>query len=471
MRAADALARAIVLATIAGSGADAFGADPPNLPLPDVTVTAPPITPPWKKWSPYIGNPRVEETKWPDIPCNNSRIASGAASACKAGPPLNPPAIGVSQGNPSIQVSNCRIAHDLVMTNDGNLKIEADVMVFDATYVSAIRYQHRGRFVEAGYGDLREDFPDMNQMTREGNNWRNFVEAGDLSGSVWFASQWHADLSILSVIRDGVLNALFLSYRGSPGVAFLPWQQPIEQSFVAPLWTLSIEFYGSMIVLGLCGFARRSRAWWWAVVLLGAIFTVRSAYICFFIGHLLATFRRAERPAPARKLLPVFSIALGVVLCVLAEVWQPQWLRSLCADPTYFLLPGPFAPVQQKTFGAILVLIGIIDLEVARRFLSSPWLVRCSKLSFPLYLIHWPILFGPAAALFLLLNGIVGIELARVGAIVVGIGLAFVCSIFFLPVDRRALELSRRLRKRMSDVRHEALGVTTAGANPIAAAE
>ena len=297
------------------------------------------------------------------------------------------------------------------------------------------------------------------------------VEAGDLSGSVWFASQWHADLSILSVIRDGVLNALFLSYRGSPGAAFLPWQQPIEQSFVAPLWTLSIEFYGSIVVLGLCWCARRSRALWWSVFVLGAIFTVRSAYICFFIGHLLATFRRAERPAPARKLLPVFSIALGVVLCVLAEVWQPQWLRSLCADPTYFLFPGPFAPAQQKTFGAILVLIGIIDLEVARRFLSSPWLVRCSKLSFPLYLIHWPILFGPAAALFLLLNGIVGIELARVGAIVVGIGLAFVCSIFFLPVDRRALELSRRLRKRMSDVRHEALGVTTAGANPIAAAE
>jgi peptidoglycan/LPS O-acetylase OafA/YrhL len=221
------------------------------------------------------------------------------------------------------------------------------------------------------------------------------VEAGDLSGSAWFASQWHADLSILSVIRDGVLNALFLSYRGSPGVAFLPWQQPIAQSLVAPLWTLSIEFYGSMIVLVLCGFARRSRALWWAVVLLGAIFTVRSAYICFFIGHLLATFRRAERPAPASRLPPVFSITLGVALCVLAEVWQPLWLRSLCADPTYFLFPGPFAPVQQKTFGAILVLIGIIDLEMARGFLSRPWLVRCSKLSFPLYLIHWPILFGP----------------------------------------------------------------------------
>src|SRR5580693_3421316 len=30
-------------------------------------------------------------------------------------------------------------------------------------------------------GLLREDFPDMDQMTREGNNWRNFREAGDLS--------------------------------------------------------------------------------------------------------------------------------------------------------------------------------------------------------------------------------------------------------------------------------------------------
>ena len=298
------------------------------------------------------------------------------------------------------------------------------------------------------------------------------VAAGNLSGSTWLASQWNTDVSILSVIRDGAVNALLLGYRGFPGVAFLaPWQQPIEQSFVAPLWTLSIEFYGSMIVLGLCWFAGRSRVLWWSAVVLGAIFTVRSAYVCFFIGHLLATFRRAERPAPVSDLLPIFLISFGVLLCVLAEVWQQQWLRSLCADPTYFLFPGQSAPMQQKTFGAILVLIGIIDLEVARRFLSRPWLVARSKLSFPLYLIHWPILFGPAAALFLLLNDNVGIELARVCAIVVGIGLAFVCSIFFLAVDRRALELSRGLRMRMSDARHDTPGVTMAGVNPVAAAE
>jgi peptidoglycan/LPS O-acetylase OafA/YrhL len=298
------------------------------------------------------------------------------------------------------------------------------------------------------------------------------VPAGDLSGSAWFASQWNTDVSILSVIRDGTINALFLGYRGLPGVAFLePWQQPVEQSLVAPLWTLSIEFYGSMIVLGLCWCARRSRALWWSVVLLGAIFTIRSAYICFFIGHLLAALDRAERPAPVSKLLPMFSVMFGVFLCVLAEVWQPQWLRSLCADPTYFLFPGQFAPMQLKTYGAILVLVGIIDLQVARNFLSRPWLVARSRLSFPLYLIHWPILFGPAAALFLLLNGIVGIELARLGAIVVGICLAFVCSMFFLGVDRRALELSRELRTRMSEAPHETPHERTPRADRVVPAE
>jgi peptidoglycan/LPS O-acetylase OafA/YrhL len=293
------------------------------------------------------------------------------------------------------------------------------------------------------------------------------VPAGELTGSAWFASQWHADLSILSIIRDGSVNALFLGYRGLPGVAFLvPWQQPVEQSFVTPLWTLSIEFYGSIVVLGLCWCARRSRALWWAVVTMGAIFTIRSAYVCFFVGHLLAAFQRAERPAPDSKLLPTFSVVFGVFLCVLAEVWQPEWFRSLCASPTILLFPGQFAPMQQKTFGAILVLIGMIDLQTARNFLSRPWLVARSGLSFPLYLVHWPILCGPAAVLFLLLNEVIGINLARAAAIVVGIALSFAASLVFLGVDRRALDFSRRLRKRLSDPGHKVPRVAT-----IAAAE
>jgi hypothetical protein len=147
-------------------------------PLPDVTVTAPPPpTPSWKKFTPYFGNPRVEEDKWPDIPCRDSRVGVAAAGTCKTGTPQET-AAGLLPNGPN---SNCRIAHDLVMTNLGNLIVEADVMVFDPYYVSGIGHQHKFCAVQTGYGDLREDFPDMNQMTRKGTGWRNFLENGDLS--------------------------------------------------------------------------------------------------------------------------------------------------------------------------------------------------------------------------------------------------------------------------------------------------
>jgi hypothetical protein len=157
-----------------------LAADQSSIGLPEVTVTAPPITPQYKKWSPYLGNMRVEEDKWPTIPCAASRIAA-AVGTCKSGPPMSPAALGTSQGASSVQISNCSIAHDLVISDLGDIRVEADVMTFDPDYVSGIGFQHRACFVETGYSDLRGDFPDMNQMTRSGLSWRDFREDGAVS--------------------------------------------------------------------------------------------------------------------------------------------------------------------------------------------------------------------------------------------------------------------------------------------------
>jgi peptidoglycan/LPS O-acetylase OafA/YrhL len=282
------------------------------------------------------------------------------------------------------------------------------------------------------------------------------VEASAISGLEWFATPHFTELSVFSIIRDAVGNALFLGYRGLPGVAFLsPWQQPISQSFAVPLWTLSIEFYGSLLVLLLSWFARRSRPLWCVVVILATIFTIRSGYLCFIAGHLLASWRRAEKPAPANPLLPTLAIVLGMYLCVRADIWQIEWLRALCSEAAPWLFPGQSAAQQQKAFGAIFILTGLIHLQWVRSALSWPWLVRKSRLSFPIYLVHWPILFGPAAVIFLWLNGAIGLELARVGAIVCGIGMAFAGAVLFSPIDRGALSLSRRWRERLSGMTME----------------
>jgi len=277
------------------------------------------------------------------------------------------------------------------------------------------------------------------------------VQAGVIFGSEWL-SQWRfADLSVLSIMRDGIGNAVLLGYREFSSTTFLsPWQQPIDQAFVPPLWTISIEFYGSLIVLLLCRCARRARSLWWVAVILATILTIRGAYVCFVAGHLLARWHRAERPAPQSPALPAMAVALGVFLCVRADVWQFEWLRTLCDLPAFELWPGQTAARQQKAFGAICLLTGLIHLHWARSALSSPWLVRLSRLSFPIYLVHWPILMGPASLVFLRLNDVIGFEPARLGAIVVGIGLSYAAALMFFPIDRDALALSRRCRERLS---------------------
>lgn len=54
-------------------------------------------------------------------------------------------------------------------------------IVVDPYYVSAIGSQHKGCYVQSHYSDLRDDFPDTNQITRKGSGWRDYVESGDLT--------------------------------------------------------------------------------------------------------------------------------------------------------------------------------------------------------------------------------------------------------------------------------------------------
>ena len=153
-----------------------------SIALPEVTVTAP-TTPPSGAASaggmPYFGKVRVEEDKWPEIPCAASRIGSATAASCRRGPPQMNFEHGDAQG--SRQQSNCQVAHDLVIGTLAGLEFEADTLVFDPYYVSGIGHQRQDCYVEAIPTHLRAQFLDMNQVTRQGDGWRNLVEGADLT--------------------------------------------------------------------------------------------------------------------------------------------------------------------------------------------------------------------------------------------------------------------------------------------------
>src|SRR5215469_1380419 len=99
-------------------------------PLPDVNVTAPAapkesvITRGFT--TPYTGHIRVEEDKWPVIPCSTARLSSVVGGTCQTGMPTE---TWMSLSNN--EAPNCIIYHQLVTFQTRALSVEADSFIFD----------------------------------------------------------------------------------------------------------------------------------------------------------------------------------------------------------------------------------------------------------------------------------------------------------------------------------------------------
>jgi hypothetical protein len=136
MQAVSIYAGAIVTAAMMASASGACAQDS-KLSVPNVTVTAPappaPVAPPYVgSQSPYFGRYRVEEDKFGEVPCSQTRIAFGPGGKCLQGYRL-----GLSGTTVYRSSSPCDMALDLVIDSTGKPAVEADILVFDPYKVVA----------------------------------------------------------------------------------------------------------------------------------------------------------------------------------------------------------------------------------------------------------------------------------------------------------------------------------------------
>jgi hypothetical protein len=210
MRAVSSYASAIVTAAMLATGSGAYAQDS-KLAVPNVTVTAPaaPVEPPymrdsWKSYgrNPYFGRYRVEEDKFAEVPCAQTRIAVGQGGKCLQGYRLGPAPIGGGS-------RACDMALDVVIDHTANLSIEADILVFDPYKLRADGgLPPRWCYVRSYTGYDQQDFQDMNQVTRRGTNWRN-LQINDLQ------DQWHGGDRLRSIeFSDGTQNCIAVRKPG-----------------------------------------------------------------------------------------------------------------------------------------------------------------------------------------------------------------------------------------------------------------
>lgn len=196
----------IILGALAAAGllsaAGDAAAQNTTLTVPNVTVTAPApaVSPPYLREpgrafarNPYNGRYRVEEDKFPVVPCAATRIASASGGKCLLGYRLIP---GLTQQitNPK-GGDNCDIALDVVMYSTGTLSIEADTAITDPYKLTAIGFHSNYCYVNGDSGYDLADFHDLNQVTRRGINWHNLVGDGE-DKSIAFADGPHQCVAV-----------------------------------------------------------------------------------------------------------------------------------------------------------------------------------------------------------------------------------------------------------------------------------
>ena len=278
------------------------------------------------------------------------------------------------------------------------------------------------------------------------------MEAGEIVGSSWLSNLWTPDSGIGFFIKEALFNSTIAGYREvslGARMGFEASLDPLSKAYVSPLWTLSIELHGSFLVFLLVWLRTRSQLAWILVLAVSSYILGLTHYFAFIIGHLFAHFRgRQETGSTAKELIAAILIAVGIFLCVNQEHGLLPLFQSVCAAE----IPGMLGCTYhiQKLAGAMLIFAGVLHSGLLKKALSGKPLVMLGRLSFPIYLAHWPVIFGPAAWLIVWLSEDLGAFNAALLASVFTLFASVLLALLLLRADVFAVESARYVRKRLA---------------------
>lgn len=265
--------------------------------------------------------------------------------------------------------------------------------------------------------------------------------AAESLGGSWLATNWLGDGSLASLAWEAGPAVLLFGFAGAPWPEGLGLP-PVGTAYNAPLWTLSVEMWGSALLLALA--ALRARGWR-AAPWLAALLCLRSPLLLFLLGWALAGLSRRlpARGAPALA-LPLALAALWLGTETTEGPLPPfAWL----AEAPLPVLPAGTPLDLQREAAALLLLLALMLLPRAQALLARPGCQWLGRYSFPLYLAHWPMVLGPGAAAVLAVQPWAGLAAARLAGAAVSLGLTLPAALLLARVDQAALAWARRLRQ------------------------
>ena len=240
----------------------------------------------------------------------------------------------------------------------------------------------------------------------------------------------------------------------TPGIVDAVKQAAWESFFVGGsidynpvLWTMKVEFFGSMLVFAMALLLRPLR-YRWTIYLAASMVLINYYYLAFIIGMALADLFANKTRAFKTSNKLVLSTLLFVGLFIGSYPVGTLTNDSLYSFLNRDLFFRPF--IGYHILGAGLIMYVLLNSMWLQKVFSSAVSVFLGKISYSLYLIHFLVICSFTCKLFLVLYPILPYGTALLVSILVSSALIFPLSyLFYRYIDTLGVNLSKIFYNRL----------------------
>ncbi len=274
----------------------------------------------------------------------------------------------------------------------------------------------------------------------------------EFSHSGWLQAMGHNPMTWQALLSDGLWNAMLAGYQGFS--VFSPWPAladalrltPVGTAINSPMWTLHVEFWGSLLLIAVAYCCRRLPApLFWTLFVALAWLAGSGHFQLFLAGFLLYRGHEVLLRQP-HWLVALAGAALALAgLCISTSKQVPLLSAAWQSFGGFGLLRAGSDFHWQSQVGALLLFCGVLLCAPLRQLLDNRLTLWLGRLSFSIYLLHFPILLTVGSSVFALLAPL-SYGMACAGALLAG-GAATLCAAVYFErwADRPAVALSRRI--------------------------